>query len=222
MTSASPAKRARGDKEAPSSITHSKFWYSDGSVVLQVETTQFRVHASILSASSAVLKDMFQVAQAPTLKWTDVPSFSCITILGRRTFHKSEQNSSRRRRLEPEDVMELTAFGLGLLGLNLYGIRVGHLGVEFRGTVIGHLGVQKRQSGRTRPNPSARPRDAHYPRAGVAAAGDRIKGAHRDRNSRPAGFYTHCPGTSNVFLHITPTAGRDAGPNREYHESYQA
>ncbi|KAJ6529617.1 hypothetical protein B0H19DRAFT_1082732 [Mycena capillaripes] len=43
----------------------SAIWYSDGSVVLQAETTQFRVHASILAAGSSVFKDMFEVAQAP-------------------------------------------------------------------------------------------------------------------------------------------------------------
>ncbi|KAJ7861641.1 hypothetical protein B0H13DRAFT_1638998, partial [Mycena leptocephala] len=40
-------------------------WYSDGSVISQAETTQFRVHASILSAGSTVFKDMFEVARAP-------------------------------------------------------------------------------------------------------------------------------------------------------------
>jgi hypothetical protein len=33
-------------------------WYSDGSVVIQAECTQFRVHSSILSQHSPVLKEM--------------------------------------------------------------------------------------------------------------------------------------------------------------------
>ncbi|KAJ7862003.1 hypothetical protein B0H14DRAFT_2349692 [Mycena olivaceomarginata] len=40
-------------------LTQSNIWYSDGSVVLQAESTQFRVHASILFASLTVFKDMF-------------------------------------------------------------------------------------------------------------------------------------------------------------------
>ncbi|KAJ7629246.1 hypothetical protein DFH06DRAFT_1141243 [Mycena polygramma] len=61
-----PAKRPRSDSDSP--IVRSPVWYSDGSVVLQAETTQFRVHASILSqtgSGSIVFKDMFEVAQAP-------------------------------------------------------------------------------------------------------------------------------------------------------------
>ncbi|KAJ7622199.1 hypothetical protein FB45DRAFT_753136, partial [Roridomyces roridus] len=46
-------------------IIRSKVWYSDGSVVLQAEMTQFRVHNSILAASSTVFKDMFEVGHAP-------------------------------------------------------------------------------------------------------------------------------------------------------------
>ena len=36
----------------------SAIWYDDGSVVVQASSTQFRVHRSILSAHSCVLKDM--------------------------------------------------------------------------------------------------------------------------------------------------------------------
>ncbi|KAJ6452458.1 hypothetical protein C8R45DRAFT_1040702 [Mycena sanguinolenta] len=66
MDSAPSTKRPRVDDGPSSLVTRSKIWYSDGSVVLQAETTQFRVHASILSAGSAVFKDMFQIAQAPS------------------------------------------------------------------------------------------------------------------------------------------------------------
>ncbi|KAJ7081144.1 hypothetical protein B0H15DRAFT_890405 [Mycena belliarum] len=67
MDSPSSAKRPRTDSTATNDvvITRSPVWYSDGSVVLQAELTQFRVHASILSAGSSVFKDMFEVAQAP-------------------------------------------------------------------------------------------------------------------------------------------------------------
>ncbi|KAJ7657211.1 hypothetical protein DFH06DRAFT_990948, partial [Mycena polygramma] len=56
-----PTKRPRAEFDSP--ISRSPVWYSDGSVVLQAETTQFRVHASILSAGSTVFKE--KVAQAP-------------------------------------------------------------------------------------------------------------------------------------------------------------
>lgn len=39
------------------------FWFHDGSVVLHVENTQFRVHQSLLSMHSKVFRDMFAVPQ---------------------------------------------------------------------------------------------------------------------------------------------------------------
>ncbi|KAJ7609286.1 hypothetical protein DFH06DRAFT_1247331 [Mycena polygramma] len=61
-----PAKRPRTRSDSPTraQVQRSPVWYSDGSVVLQAETTQFRVHISILSAASTVFKDMLEVAQA--------------------------------------------------------------------------------------------------------------------------------------------------------------
>lgn len=38
-------------------------WFDDGSVILQAETTQFRVHRSVLSANSDIFRDMFSVPQ---------------------------------------------------------------------------------------------------------------------------------------------------------------
>jgi hypothetical protein len=37
-------------------------WLDDGNVILQAGTTQFRVHRSVLSASSAIFKDMFTLS----------------------------------------------------------------------------------------------------------------------------------------------------------------
>ena len=48
-----------------------QFWFDDGNVVLQAEATQFRVHRSILSHHSSVMKDCFQCPQprdAPTIE----------------------------------------------------------------------------------------------------------------------------------------------------------
>jgi len=38
-------------------------WFNDGSIVLQAEITQFRVHRSVLSANSDIFQDMFSVPQ---------------------------------------------------------------------------------------------------------------------------------------------------------------
>lgn len=69
MDADAPAlKRARTDAghEAVLPIRSTEFWFDDGSVVLHVESTQFRVHRSILSSYSEVFRDMFAIPQ-PTV-----------------------------------------------------------------------------------------------------------------------------------------------------------
>jgi hypothetical protein len=39
-------------------------WFDDGNIVLEAELTQFRVYRGILSAHSAIFKDMFALAQS--------------------------------------------------------------------------------------------------------------------------------------------------------------
>lgn len=56
---ARPAKRQRTESE----LTRSHIWYDDGSVVLQAEATQFRVHWSILSLHSTFFRDMRTLPQ---------------------------------------------------------------------------------------------------------------------------------------------------------------
>ncbi|KAJ7496895.1 hypothetical protein FB451DRAFT_1209150 [Mycena latifolia] len=58
-----PAKRQR--TESTASITHSNIWYQDGSVVLQAQTTQFRVHWSVLAQHSSFFRDMQGLPQPP-------------------------------------------------------------------------------------------------------------------------------------------------------------
>lgn len=41
----------------------SQFWLSDGNVIIQAESTQFRVHKSVLSMHSTVFCDMFMIPQ---------------------------------------------------------------------------------------------------------------------------------------------------------------
>ncbi|KAF8906803.1 hypothetical protein CPB84DRAFT_1675429 [Gymnopilus junonius] len=57
-------KRTSCDPEHPTEsrlvepVKNSDFWFEDGNVVLQAQTTQFRVHRSILARHSNVFKDM--------------------------------------------------------------------------------------------------------------------------------------------------------------------
>lgn len=48
-----------------SATRHPDLWFDDGSVVLEVETTLFRVHRSALSSHSTVFADMFSIPQPP-------------------------------------------------------------------------------------------------------------------------------------------------------------
>ncbi|KAF7351123.1 BTB domain-containing protein [Mycena sanguinolenta] len=61
--SPSPAKRQRTEDDAP--ITRSDHWYKDGSVVLQAENVQFRVHWSLLSKHSSFFRDLEGLPQPP-------------------------------------------------------------------------------------------------------------------------------------------------------------
>lgn len=47
-------------------------WFDDGSVALQVESSQFTVHRSMLSSHSAVFRDMFGVPQPSVANEGDV------------------------------------------------------------------------------------------------------------------------------------------------------
>ncbi|KAJ7782672.1 hypothetical protein B0H16DRAFT_1402918 [Mycena metata] len=57
-----PAKRQRTED---ASITRSSIWYKDGSVVLQAQNTQFRVHWSFLSQNSSFFRDLENLPQPP-------------------------------------------------------------------------------------------------------------------------------------------------------------
>ncbi|KAJ7935066.1 hypothetical protein B0H13DRAFT_1949554 [Mycena leptocephala] len=60
--SSPPAERTRTE-DTP--ITRSDIWYKDGSVVLQAQNTQFRVHWSILGQHSSFFRDMEGLPQPP-------------------------------------------------------------------------------------------------------------------------------------------------------------
>ncbi|KDR77428.1 hypothetical protein GALMADRAFT_245621 [Galerina marginata CBS 339.88] len=58
-----------GDIEQPQEATpnalsqHPEFWFEDGNVIIQAESTQFKVHCSVLSSQSEIFKDMFAIPQ---------------------------------------------------------------------------------------------------------------------------------------------------------------
>ncbi|KAJ7782647.1 hypothetical protein B0H16DRAFT_1446950 [Mycena metata] len=58
----SSAKRQRTE-DAP--ITRSEIWYQDGSIVLQAQDTQFRVHFGVLSQQSTFFREMQGLPQPP-------------------------------------------------------------------------------------------------------------------------------------------------------------
>ncbi|KAJ7656279.1 hypothetical protein DFH06DRAFT_991924 [Mycena polygramma] len=60
--STSPGAKRQRTEDAP--ITRS-IWHSDGSVVLQAERTQFRVHWSVLALDSSVFRDLQGLPQPP-------------------------------------------------------------------------------------------------------------------------------------------------------------
>ena len=61
-----PVKRRRTSTpltDEPSVIVRSTVWYDDGSVVLQAECKQFRVHRTLLCQNSTIFTDMFSIPQ---------------------------------------------------------------------------------------------------------------------------------------------------------------
>ncbi|CAA7261819.1 unnamed protein product [Cyclocybe aegerita] len=69
-----PLKRPRtsDDSEGPSGSTEQsgpelvrseELWFEDGSVIIQAESTQFRVHKTILARSSSIFRDIFEIGE---------------------------------------------------------------------------------------------------------------------------------------------------------------
>ncbi|KAF7297757.1 BTB domain-containing protein [Mycena kentingensis (nom. inval.)] len=68
-----PSKRFRRDADGLQDITRSSdHWFDDGSIILQAESTQFRVGKSVLSVHSTVLRDLFSVAIPADPGWPHV------------------------------------------------------------------------------------------------------------------------------------------------------
>jgi hypothetical protein len=65
--SAPPATpRRTDDNSAEKPIVRSKeYWFDDGNIILQAESTQFRLTKSMLSLHSSVFRDMFMMPLPP-------------------------------------------------------------------------------------------------------------------------------------------------------------
>ena len=67
MSQSPPAKRRKTEepddtgKSPPAQST--SYWFDDGSVIIQAENTQYRVHRSLLSRHSSIFNDMFSLPQ---------------------------------------------------------------------------------------------------------------------------------------------------------------
>ncbi|KAF7299324.1 BTB domain-containing protein [Mycena indigotica] len=69
MSSAPPAKRRRTESEdegdQPVIVRSTEYWFDDGNVILQVQSTQFRLTRSFLAMHSPVFRDMFSLPLPP-------------------------------------------------------------------------------------------------------------------------------------------------------------
>ncbi|KAJ7686492.1 hypothetical protein B0H17DRAFT_1136823 [Mycena rosella] len=63
MTSRSSSPPAKHQRTDNASITRSEIWHRDGSVVLQADDVQFRVHWSVLALHSSFFRDMQELPQ---------------------------------------------------------------------------------------------------------------------------------------------------------------
>ncbi|KAF7370404.1 BTB domain-containing protein [Mycena sanguinolenta] len=66
-------------KRTEDAITRSEIWFRDGSVVLQAQNTQFRVHFGLLARHSSVFSDMWELPQPsdePTIEGCPVMQLS--------------------------------------------------------------------------------------------------------------------------------------------------
>ncbi|KZP28189.1 hypothetical protein FIBSPDRAFT_276064 [Athelia psychrophila] len=64
-------KRVGGDTPeppvpVPSATRSDSIWLDDGNIVIQAQTTQYKVHRSILAAHSPIFRDMFSMPQPPS------------------------------------------------------------------------------------------------------------------------------------------------------------
>ena len=60
-----------GTGRAPFLPERGDIWFEDGNVVLQAQSTQFRVHRGVLSANSAIFADLFTIPQPASEELVD-------------------------------------------------------------------------------------------------------------------------------------------------------
>ncbi|KZV65395.1 hypothetical protein PENSPDRAFT_756511 [Peniophora sp. CONT] len=65
----SPKSMRSPSPDEPAPARHERFWYDDGSVVLQIRRVLFRLHKSLLSVQSSSLRDLFADPYRPAEKY---------------------------------------------------------------------------------------------------------------------------------------------------------
>ncbi|KAJ8073279.1 hypothetical protein PM082_020151 [Marasmius tenuissimus] len=77
-----PPPTHRDDFDASKHTKHHKFWFYDGSVVLNVENTLFRVHKAILSTHCEVFETLFSIPQQASLKEERIEGCPVVRLAG--------------------------------------------------------------------------------------------------------------------------------------------
>src|ERR1700761_655826 len=59
----SKRQRTDSDSESATPISRSKIWMPRGDIILQTQSTQFRINCDILAQQSPIFRDMFSIPQ---------------------------------------------------------------------------------------------------------------------------------------------------------------
>ncbi|KAL0565030.1 hypothetical protein V5O48_017003 [Marasmius crinis-equi] len=74
--------KPRDDYDASKHTKHEKFWFYDGSVVLNVDDNLFRVHKTILSTHCEVFETLFSIPQQASLKEERIEGCPVVRLAG--------------------------------------------------------------------------------------------------------------------------------------------
>ena len=67
QASSDPAEQVENLDSAVAIITQKKTWFEDGNIVLEVETSRFKVYGGILALHSAIFRDMLAIPKPAVL-----------------------------------------------------------------------------------------------------------------------------------------------------------
>ncbi|KAG7086238.1 hypothetical protein E1B28_002209 [Marasmius oreades] len=77
-----PHRKHRDSFDASKHTKHPKFWFYDGSIVLNVEDTLFRVHKTILATHCEVFDTVFSIPQQASLKEERIEECAVVNLTG--------------------------------------------------------------------------------------------------------------------------------------------